>query len=86
MLVVAAGMVVLAFYPSDGKATLLLPVAPGSSARLAALAVGQGASILGRGPTQGSLVVLGAPGFAAAMLARGVLAIRAGDTGCQVPA
>ena len=57
LLAVVVGLATLALWPVEGRATLLVPVLPGSGERLAAFAVDQGAAIIGRGAVQGGVMM-----------------------------
>lgn len=86
LLAVVVGLAALALWPVEGRATLLVPVLPGSGARLAAFAVDQGAAIVGRGAVPGSIVVQGPEGLTLSMLAKGIVPVRSADKGCDTAA
>ncbi len=77
---VVAGLVALSA-PASGT-MLLLPLAPGARAGLAAAAIGRGAQLLGAGPVPGSLVVRGERRMLGGLWSQGVMVTAAPAAAC----
>ena len=86
-LAVIAGATLTLVAPPDDGAMLLVPIHAGASQRVAAIAVDQGALLVGRGPVPGSMVVAGRrTAMLSPMLRAGVLVFAAPPAGCGATA
>lgn len=84
--VVAGATLTLTAPPSDGM-MLLVPIRPEASRRIITIAVDQGASLVGRGPLPGSIVVAGRrSAMLSPMIRAGVLVFAAPPAGCGTTA
>ena len=72
----------LAFQPPAHGRMMLMPLNTQAAARLAPLAIDNGAALVGRGPA-GSLVVTGDRARLAALYSAGILVLAAPPAGCN---
>ena len=80
---ILVAMGALAFQPPAHGRIMLMPLTADAAAKLAPMAVDNGAELIGRGPLGGSLVVSGDRARLAKLQAAGILLLAAPPSGCN---